>query len=295
MRLGPPLLLSIGIAFFCAMDAAMKHLIASNPVIMTTWWRYIFAILFTWGFWVQAGKPRIGREILPIHLLRGAIISATAIGFFWSLTRLTLAEAVTFSFIAPLLVPPLASLLLGEKMQAGNLLAGALGFVGVLVAVGFDLEVLSRDRLQGIVAVLAAAFGYALSLILMRARAAKDGPTVLSLLGAVIPAILIAPVMLAMVPLQSIVPRDGDIIWFVLAGLFGALALQFIARAYALAQAQVLAPFEYTALAWAALIGWALFAEPVSLRTWAGAALIIAACLWQARRTTLEAPTNPAA
>jgi S-adenosylmethionine uptake transporter len=68
------------------------------------------------------------------------------------------------------------------------------------------------------------------------------------------------------------------------AGLSGAVALQFIARAYARAEAQLLAPFEYTALFWAALFGWAFFGEGVSVRTLAGAAIIIAACLWQARR-----------
>jgi S-adenosylmethionine uptake transporter len=286
----PFLLQAIGIALFCGMDAVMKALIANNPVLMVTWWRYVFAILFTGLIWWQAGRPTIRRAILPVHTLRGAIISVSAFTFFWSLTRLTLAEAVTFSFIAPLLVPPLASLFLGERMEAKSVAAGALGFAGVLVALGFDRAALTPARLEGVGAVLVGALAYAASLILMRARAGQDGPAILSLLGTLIPALILLPFLLLFLTPAEIVPARVELGLFAAAGLLGALALQFIARAYALAEAQLLAPIEYTALAWAALLGWLFFAEPVAIRTWAGAALIIVACLWQARRPRSVAP-----
>jgi len=118
---------------------------------------------------------------------------------------------------------------------------------------------------------------------------------VVSLLGAGIPALVLLPFMLAVVSPAQLLPRGVDWAWVLLAGLFGAVALQLLARAYARAEAQVLAPFEYSALFWAALFGWLFFAEPVSLRTWAGAAIIAGACLWQARRNATAAPPSPAA
>ena len=196
---------------------------------------------------------------------------------------------------AVLLVPPLASLLLGERMQGGSLLAGAAGFVGVIIAVGFDAEAWTSSQLVGVAAVLVSAATYALSVVLMRMRAYRDGPAVVSLLGAAIPMLVLLPFLFAFVPVGQILPRGQDWLWVLLAGLFGAIALQFIARAYARAEAQLLAPFEYTALVWAALFGWLFFAEPVAMRTWAGAAVIAAACIWQARRATVATPTSPAA
>jgi S-adenosylmethionine uptake transporter len=295
MRAGPVLLYVIGIAFFCVMDAVMKHLVASHPAILATVWRYLAALLFIWPFWWREGRPPIRRDMLPVHAARGAAIAGSAFLFFWSLAVLPLAEAVTIAFVAPLMIPPLAALLIGERMQGGAVMAGVLGFAGVVVAVGFDPTMLSAERLAGVVASLGAAFLYALSVTLMRLRAAKDGPSVVSVLGALFPLLYLIPFLLWFVPAGRYLPGPQDWPFVLLAGLSGAIALQFIARAYARAEAQALAPFEYTALFWAAAFGWIFFQEPVSLRTWLGAGLIAGACLWQARRNLVPTPSNPAA
>jgi S-adenosylmethionine uptake transporter len=295
MRAGPIIIYVVGIAFFCGMDALMKALVADHPATVATFWRYVAAIPFILPFWWREGMPRVTREMLPVNFLRALVGSISAVTFFWSLSVIPLAEAVTIAFVAPLLIPPLAALILKERMEGGNLAAGALGFSGVLVAVGLNPFGLSPERLLGIGAVLVAAFAYALVIVLTRMRAARDGPSILSLLNALFSSLLIGALALATVPPGQLLPRDGDW-WLVIAvGLCGAIALQFIARAYARAQAQVLAPFEYTALFWAALFGWLFFAEPVALRTWAGAAIIAGACIWQARRSTVETPSSPAA
>lgn len=296
MRAGPIILYIIGIAIFCAMDVVMKLLVADNSAIVATLWRYLSAIFFTGLIWIGSGRPRITREMLPVHMFRGGVLALSATLFFWSLGILPLAQAVTIAFIAPLLIPPIASLILKERMQSGNILAGIIGFVGVVIAVGFDPTTLSREKLLGVGAVLVSAMTYALTVVLMRMRAAKDGPAVLSLLGALFPALAILPFAFLVGPASDIVPKGETWLWVLLAGFFGAVALQFLARAYARVEAQVLAPFEYTALVWAALFGWLFFAEPVSLRVWAGAAIIAGACLWQTRQQPAPiAPSNPAA
>ncbi|MFN7398751.1 MAG: DMT family transporter [Sandaracinobacter sp.] len=301
MRTGPILLYVIGIAVFCVMDAVMKTLVQNNPAVMATFWRYVSAILFTGLFWLQAGRPRITREMLPVHLLRGSILAVSATLFFWSLSVLSLTQAVTIAFSAPLLIPPIAALMLKERMQAGSVMAGIIGFAGVLVAVGFEPEDWQGERLRGVAAALGSAVTYAVSTVLMRLRAARDGPAVLSLLGAIIPAGVLGPVMLLTIPSAQWLPQGVDWLWVAAAGASGVVALQFIARAYARAEAQVLAPFEYTALGWAALLGWVFFDEPVLARTWAGALIVAGACLWQARKAsadraaTVETPSNPAA
>ncbi|WP_448579812.1 DMT family transporter [Thermaurantiacus sp.] len=282
MRVGPILAYCIGIAVFCLMDAAMKALVSSNPAVAATFWRYLAALPFIMLFWWREGRPAIRRDMWLPHLVRGGFIAAAAFFFFWSLTILPLAEAVTFAFIAPLLIPPMGALFLRERMEARSGLAAVAGFLGVVVAVGTDLSAIPADRLAGVAAVLLSAVSYAVSIILLRARAGSDGPSMVSLLGAIIPAALLAPFVIAL-PDQRL-PSSADVPLVLAAGLSGAVALQFIARAYARAEAQVLAPFEYTALFWAALFGWAFFGEGLSVRTLLGAAIIIAACLWQARR-----------
>ena len=203
--------------------------------------------------------------------------ASMAFAFYWSLKTLPLAEAITLSFISPLLVPPFASLMLGERMQPRILAAGALGFIGVLVTVQgaprFD-----GDRLVALGAVLYAAVAYAGAAVLLRARAASDGATIVTLMGALIPMVILSPIALAAGPLD--VPTIG---WLAAMGAIGNLGMQLLSRAYARIEAQVLAVMEFTALPFAALFGWVFFAEPVRLQVWAGAAVILAACLWAGR------------
>ncbi len=294
----PVLLFVLGVALFSAMDAAMKELVAvrGHPALAATFWRYVAALPVILLFWWRAGRPAVRASGLPLHILRGAVIAASAVLFFRALAVLPLAEAVALAFVAPLMIPPLAALLLRERLAPASLAAGSAGFLGVAVATGLDPAEIPSERRLGIAAVLASAFLYALAIVLTRRLAPRDGPSVVSLLGAVVPALVLLPPLLLTVPGPARLPPAGDAGLVLAAGLFGAVALQLIARAFAQAEAQRLAPFEYTALLWAALFGFALFSEPLTGRTAAGAAIIAAACLWQARRAAAApAPSLPVA
>jgi len=139
-----------------------------------------------------------------------------------------------------------------------------------------------------VAAVLGAALTYALAAIVMRARAAKDGSTLLTLTSAVIPMVLLSPAAVG-APL----PTASALGLAVLAGLLGNLGVQLLARAYAAAEAQALGVLEFTALPWAALFGWLFFDQAVRAQVWVGAAVIFAACWWVGRadrRRPAEAP-----
>jgi len=266
-----------GIGALCLMDAIVKHLAATAPVPVITLGRYVTGTIFALAVWQLAGRPAVTRAMLPLHLVRGVLIASMAFAFYWAIKTLTLAEAITLSFIAPLLVPPFASLFLGEKMQSRYLAAGALGFIGVLLtlqgAPRFD-----GDRLIALGAVLYAAVAYAGAAVLLRARAASDGATIVTLMGAIIPMLILSPIAIGAAPVDPV-----TIGWLVAMGAIGNIGMQLLSRAYARMEAQVLAVMEFTALPWAALFGWFFFAEPVRPQIWAGAAVILAACLWASR------------
>lgn len=267
-----------GIGSLCLMDAVVKHLAITVDVPVITLGRYVTGTILALAVWQIQGRPALTRAMLPLHLARGVLIASMAFTFYWSLKTLPLAEAITLSFIAPLLVPPLAALVLGEKMQPRFLAAGALGFVGVLVTVQgaprFD-----GDRLMALGAVLFAAVAYAGSAVLLRARAASDGATIVTLMGALIPMIILSPVAIGAQPVDF-----TTVLWLTAMGAIGNVGMQLLSRAYARIEAQILAVMEFTALGWAALFGWVFFAEPVRLEIWAGAAVILAACIWAGRQ-----------
>jgi len=148
------------------------------------------------------------------------------------------------------------------------------GFAGVLITVQ-GAPSFGGERGLGLAAILAAALTYALAAIVMRARAAKDGSTLLTLTSAVIPMVLLSPAAVG-APL----PTGSALGLAVLAGLLGNLGVQLLTRAYAAAEAQALGVLEFTALPWAALFGWLFFGEAVRPQVWLGATVIFAACVW---------------
>jgi len=122
----------------------------------------------------------------------------------------------------------------------------------------------------------------------MRARAAKDGSTLLTLTSAVIPMVVLSPAAVG-APL----PTAWALGLAVLAGLLGNVGIQLLARAYAAAEAQALGVLEFTALPWAALFGWVFFGEAVRPQVWVGAAVIFAACWWVGRAERQRARDLP--
>lgn len=283
-----------GIAVLCVMDGVIKHLVATNNVLVVTLGRYIFGAFFAFIVWRRAGARRLTREMLKAHAVRGALIACAATSFFWCLSVLPLAELIVITFIAPLMVPFIASAMLGEKVRRRSLIAALAGFSGVIIAAaGGDNFSADNQRLIGIAGALFSAVTYAITVVLMRDRAGKDGAEAVALLGAVFPALLVAGPAIVFGSL----PAVGDLPYFIALGLLATTGIWLLARGYAGAEAQVLAPLEFTALIWAALIGFFIFGETPPPQTFVGAVIIVAACLWgaQPEKTPPMAPFAPAA
>lgn len=266
-----------GIAALCAMDAAMKHVVQTEPVGFATFGRYVAGTLFAAGVWLAAGRPPITRDALRPLALRGVLVACCAVLFFYAIKQLPLAETIVITFMAPLLVPPLAAVFLGERLQARFVIAGLVAFGGVLLTIQ-GAPVLDHHRALGLAAALGAALTYAGGLIVLRARAGRDGATVMTLAGAFVPMLLLSPTAIG-----QQWPAWESLGWILVVGALGNLGVQLMARAYRHAEAQALAVLEFTALPWAALFGWMAFAEPVRPQVWAGGAIIAGACLWASR------------
>lgn len=269
-----------GIALLCAMDAALKEVMLGLPVALAVCLSFAARVPFAVAYWRARGGKPFGRAMLRFHAARGLVIAFSTTAFFEGVDRLPLAEAITISFVSPLLIPFIAWALLGERPRRASLFAGALGFAGVAVAAAGDGGgVPGGARLAGVLWTVAGAVSFALGLTMLRARAGADGPARVNLLGSIFPAVALAPFALA----GGGAPAAGDAPLIVLAGMLGAVGMALYAAAYGRAQAQALAPIEYTALAWAALLGWAFFGEVPGWSLVAGATLIVAAA-WLAHR-----------
>lgn len=291
--MNPLLVGAAGIAFLSAMDAVIKHQSVAHAVPLVLCLNYWARLPFAAVHWRLRGARPVTRDMWRYHAVRAVTVTVAATFFFIGVARLPLAEAVTLSFVAPLIIPFVAWALLGQRPRRSSLVAAAVGFAGVLVAVvGADGDaVAAPGRTWGIVATLGGASAFALSLVLLSGRAAADGPARVNLLGSLLPAGFLTPV--ALIGGGGLAPSEWP--WSLIGGAFGAVGMALYATAYARAQAQQLAPLEYSALLWAAILGFAFFGEIPHPSLAAGAALIVAAGFLAARdekaaRTAAAAP-----
>jgi S-adenosylmethionine uptake transporter len=290
--LSPALVLAAGIACGGFMDASIKYLEHTNSVALVVLGRNVLGGFFAAGIWLHAGAPQITREMLKAHFARGCVVVCSSLSFFWALTVLPLAEAVTLSFIYPLMIPFVAAFMIGEPVRGSSLVSAGLGFSGVIVAAqGAPSMQHSPQHWLGVAAVIFSAMTFAVAMVLLRRRAQTDGAPIVGLMSSLMPGLIIALPTIALSP----PPRWADWPVFLMMGLFAVSLTYLMARAYGAAQAQRLAPIHYTELIWATLLGYFVFHETPRVQIFAGAALIIAACLFIAydeRRITLKPQPN---
>jgi S-adenosylmethionine uptake transporter len=277
----PFLVAALGIASFSGLDAVMKHLATELGAYNAMLWRMWVGVAIGGLVFLIARAPRPSREAMRFHIIRGVMSSGMGLLFFWGLARVPLAQGVALSFVAPLIALYLAALLLKERIERRAILASMLGFAGVLVILAGQMrEEMGPDALWGALAILASAILYAWNIILMRQQALVAKPVEVTFFTGLI----VGLCYLAAAPFLAELPAAEHLPGIFAAALFGFGALMLLSWAYARAEAQHLAPVEYTAFIWAVLFGLIFFLEPVRPPTLIGAAMIVLACYIAARR-----------
>jgi drug/metabolite transporter (DMT)-like permease len=272
-------------AMFAWMDAMLKLLAASYPPFQVTALRGWCALplVGVWLLWRGEVRVVFARRLRwRLHLLRGALTVLMLALFTFGLKTLGLAEAYTLSFVAPMVITALSVPMLGETVPPRHWVAIVVGLCGVVVALRPDQGAFLQT---GALAVLVAAALYALSNVLGRiiSRTEPSATLVfwttasLALGGTAFSAGQWVPVDTAHAPL--------------LLGLAvsGFLAQVAITEAFRHGQASAVAPFEYTALAWAVAVDWLLWRAVPDAHTLAGGAIIVVSGIYLIRR---EAPAG---
>jgi len=271
---------TVGIAFFSGMDAVMKALTLNVGAFNAMFWRVAVGTLLGGAIWFALRSPRPSRAALRVHLIRGALSSVMAILFFWGLARVPLAQGVALAFIAPLIALYLAAVLLGETIERRAIFGSLLGFAGVLVILSAQARAQTgEEALWGSASILASALLYAWNIILMRQQALLAKPAEVAFFNSLV----VTACYLLLAPFLAELPPATEWPLIVGAAVLGLGSLMLLSWAYARAEAQYLAPVEYTAFIWAVILGALVFAEPLRPLTMIGAAMIVAGCYSAAR------------
>ncbi len=269
----------LGIASFASMDAIGKWLIRDISVFQILAVRStVVTLVIVATFPMIGGFSLMRSPQLGAHGIRALCGVGAFFFFFTSLRFLPLADAVAVAFGGPFIVTALSVPLLGEHVGGRRWVAIAVGFIGMLLIVRPTGEGFQPAALL----VILSNFSYALMMILTRWMACRRGEEQTStfVFYTFFVQAIIGWLACALAP-SSLRPLNGTDLVLILA--MGALALSghfAITRAFQRAPVSVVAPFEYSALVWATLLGFVVFGEFPGAYVWLGVAIIVAAGLY---------------
>jgi drug/metabolite transporter (DMT)-like permease len=294
MNLFKAILLKLAAAFlFAAMSVMVRWLGERYPVGQVVFFRSVFAvvpvvIIYAWRRELMAAI-RIRRPIA--HLGRGLTAVCAMFSNFSALARLPVVDATAISFVSPLITVALSAVFLKEQVRIYRWSAVIIGFTGVLVMLAPQLDVdastVNAVAVTGAILGLLGAFFSACSTVQTRALTRSEATSSIVLYFSLICAIA----GLCTLPFGWLAPSWPELAMLMAIGVFGGLAHIFLTESYRLAEVSLVAPFDYTSMLWALILGYIVFNELPDTLVYLGAVIIAGAGLfviWRERKLGLQ-------
>ncbi len=259
------------------MDAIAKYLSASLPFFQITWARYFFTVFLVLPLMFLFFKDQLKWTENPkLQIYRGLTLFFANICFFYSISIISMAKALTLAFVAPLITTILSPIFLREKVGIRRWSAVIVGFIGILVVIrpGFiDLN------LASIAAVGTGCF-YGVYLIITRKLHSTDSPLLTLLLTGLVGAIIGTFI----VPTVWVSPTLIQWSWLIIMGLFACLGHILLIYSLKYADASKLAPFGYIEIIPNIILGYYFFDDFLDIWSFLGLLIIISSGLYVIRR-----------
>jgi len=262
---------------FAMSDAMAKWLGQGFSPVEIVFFRHLFGMLPAAAIvWRTGGWPALRTGRPWQHAARALLLFIAFLTFIWGLTGLPFAEAIAISFTAPLFITALSGPLLGEAVGIRRWSAVAVGFVGMLIMLRPGTDAFSLHA----VLVLISALAFALAMLLTRRMSRSESNAAMLVYTSLGGMLFCLPAL----PFVWQTPAGGDLWQFGFLGIVGGGAAYLMIAAHRHAPAVVLAPYVYTSLVWAAIVGWLVWREAPDSWGWLGAAVIVVAGIYIARR-----------
>lgn len=301
--------LTLAMLIISTQGIAVKWLGGSYPVLEMVVLRNLVALLFTLLlFWREGQRGLPQTKQFWLEVTRGLFLFISYTTFMMGVAALPLAEVEALRFSGPLMITVLSVLMLGEKVELQRWLALLVGFIGVLFIVRPGAATFNF----GAVFILISVLFYALTVILTRKLQATDSSATMAFYSSLVylaAALILTPITLAIGEIPNAIPgvahpsiaflfRDWGMPTLLDGLIMSGLGLvwagwtYFMARAYSLASASVIAPFEYLALPINIMWGLFLWQEIPTWATLAGALLTLSSGVYILYRERREQPAT---
>lgn len=296
----------ISALLFAVMSALVRQLGEVAPVGQMVFFRSAFAILPVVVIYALRGELASAvRTRRPFGQLgRGLLSVCGMFSNFSALTRLPLADVTAIQFGSPLITVALAALILKERVRVYRWSAVGVGFLGVVVMLAPHFDASHYAAIGATVAVTGSLFALVSAVCnagtviqTRRLTQSETTPSIVfyfSLICAIAGALTL--------PFAWHTPTAVELAKLISLGVLGGLAHIFLTESYRHAAASVVAPFDYTSMLWALLLGYWVFGELPAPLVYVGGVIVAGAGLfviWRERELGLrraraaEGPPTP--
>jgi drug/metabolite transporter (DMT)-like permease len=284
--------LVLAMLIFSMQDIAVKWIGGGYPVLEIVIFRSLVALPCTFIFLRYEGIRGLPATQQPrLEYLRGFFLFLSFTAYMMGVAALPLADAAAIRNSAPLMITLLSVVWLGEKVKPRHWLALFVGFLGVLLIVKPGSASFNLGSIFSLVATLF----YALNIMITRKLHGRDSSATMAYYSSLVylaAAFILAPLVVGIGEIPDAHPSIAflfrtwtapswlDLVIMSGLGLVWAAGMYFVARAYSLAPASAVAPFEYTPLLFNVMWGLLLWREIPNLSTLAGAFLTLSSGLY---------------
>ncbi len=259
------------------MDTIAKYLSSDLSFLQITWARYFFTVFWTLPFmFLFFRKNLIFSKNLKLQFLRGLTLLSANICFFYSISIISMAKALTLAFVAPLVTTALSPIILREKVGIKRWAAVIVGFLGTLVVIrpGF------LEFNLATIAALGTGLLYGIYLIITRKLHSTDNPLLTLLLTGIVG----ASISTFFVPFVWITPTNIQWVWLGIMGIFACLGHLLLIYSLKYADASKLAPFGYFEIISNIILGYYVFNDFPDIWTFIGLSIIVSSGIYIFRR-----------
>ena len=286
----------ISALLFAALSALVRQLSDVTPVGQLVFFRSACAIPPVLIIYALRGElmEAVRTNRVFGQLGRGALSVGGMYTNFSALTRLPLADATAISFASPLITVALAAIILKEKVRVYRWSAVLVGFAGVIVMLIPHLDIslyvaagAMATATVGSIFALVSAFCNAGTVIQTRRLTQSETTSSIVFYFSLVTALA----GLVTLPFAWHTPTGSELMMLVAMGVFGGIGHIFLTESYRYAAASVVAPFDYTSMLWALLLGYWLFGELPSALVYLGAGIVAGAGLfviWRERQIGIQ-------
>ena len=259
------------------MDTIAKYLSSEISFFQITWARYFFTVFWTLPLMFFFFRKNLKWSENPkLQILRGVTLLSANICFFYSISIISMAKALTLAFIAPLVTTALSTIILGENVGIKRWSAVIIGFIGTLVVIRPGLIEFNLAT----VAALGTGFFYGVYLIITRKLHTVDNPLLTLLITGVVGAIISS----LFVPIIWINLSQSQWLWLALMGIFACLGHLLLIYSLKYADASKLAPFGYFEIVTTIILGYYFFQDFPDIWTFTGLFIIITSGIYVFKR-----------